>query len=94
MLWGLLNWLEESEGPYHKFDQIGSKSPFPEPDVRKVAIKDNPVKKEDSNKAADKGICLGIHVAKGDKAEWDVRYEYKLKSSSGMNLKISLLLKK
>ena len=63
MLWGLLNWLEESEGPYHKFDQIGSKSPFPKPDLRKIAIEDNPVKKKDSNKAANEGVSLGIHVA-------------------------------
>ena len=71
MWWGVLNRLEESEGPEYKFDQISSKSPFPKPDVRKVTIEDNPVKKEDSNKAADEGVCLGIHVAEGDEAEWD-----------------------
>jgi len=58
--------FEDGEGPEQKFDQIGGKSPFLEPNLRKIPIEDNPVKKDDSDKASNKGIGLSIQIPDSD----------------------------
>ena len=90
----LLNYFEETSRPNNEFEEICSQSPFLEPQTWIKAIKNQSINQYDSGKRPNEDGGLQFHHFKQIQAKFDNIYEYIWKSSSSINLKISLLLKK